>query len=180
MHKIPRLTQEQRSNLVAYLDGELPDKEVRDIDQVLSKSPTVRHDVEMLARTWDLLDELPRLSSGDDFTARTLTVAQDEEAPRPLLPPAIQQRLTNLTGRLQSQAFRRGAITLAWVAVLAASAVAGFAVTSRWIPDSSEDLLRNFEVVEKLDLYKNVESVDYLRQLDEKIGSFDARPASKQ
>ncbi len=83
MQKIPRLTQDQRSNLVAYLDGELPEPATKEIDQVLSKSPAVRHDVEMLARTWDLLDELPRLATEEDFTARTLSVAQKEEAPRP-------------------------------------------------------------------------------------------------
>jgi anti-sigma factor RsiW len=172
MQKIPRLTQDQRSNLVAYLDGELPDPAVREIDQVLSKSPAVRHDVEMLARTWDLLDQLPRLSSGDDFTARTLAVAQKEEGPRPLLPQAWSEQL-------RSQQVRRGAIVLAWLAALGASALVGYIVTSRWIPDSSEDLLRNLEVVEKLDLYRNVGSVDFLRQLDDKIGSFDAHPTPK-
>jgi anti-sigma factor RsiW len=172
MHKIPRLTQDQRSNLVAYLDGELPEQATKEIDQVLTKSPAVRHDVEMLARTWDLLDELPRLSSGEDFTARTLSVIKDEEAPRPLVPQA-------LIDWLQSQQLRRGAIVAAWVAVLAATAFAGYTVTSRWIPNPSEDLLRNLAVVEKLDLYRNVESAEFLKQLDEKIGSFDAAPTPK-
>jgi anti-sigma factor RsiW len=174
MQKIPRLTQDQRSNLVAYLDGELPDQAAKEIDQVLTKSPAVRHDVEMLARTWDLLDELPRLSSGEDFTVRMLAVAKDEEAPKPLLPQAWTDWFQGQHGRI-----RRGGIVFAWVAGLAASAFAGYTVTSRWIPDSSDDLLRNLEVVEKLDLYRNVESVEFLKQLDQKIGSFDAHPTSK-
>jgi anti-sigma factor RsiW len=172
MQKIPRLTTDQRSNLVAYLDGELPEPAVKEIDQVLSKSPAVRHDVEMLARTWDLLDELPRLSGGEDFTARTLSVARDEEAPKPLLPPSWIERL-------KSEQLRRGGIVVAWLVALGASALAGYSVTARFIPDSSEDLLRNLEVVEKLDLYRNVESLDFLKKLDEKIGSFDARPTPK-
>jgi anti-sigma factor RsiW len=172
MQKIPRLTPDQRSNLVAYLDGELTEPASKEIDQVLSKSPAVRHDVEMLARTWDLLDQLPRLSSGEDFTARTLAVAKDEEAPKPLLPPGWLEWL-------QGPQLRRGGIVFAWVTVLSVSALAGYTVTSRWIPDESEDLLRNLEVVEKLDLYRNVESAEFLNQLDNKFGSFDARPASK-
>jgi anti-sigma factor RsiW len=172
MQKIPRLTQEQRSNLVAYLDGELPDGAAREIDQVLTKSPAVRHDVEMLARTWDLLDELPRLSSGEEFTARTLEVAKAEETAKPLVPPAWM-------ARLKSEKLRRGGIVVAWTVVLAASAFAGYAASSHLLPDPSEDLLRNLEVVERLDLYRNVESVEFLQQLDEKIGSFDARPTSK-
>ncbi|HET6328522.1 MAG TPA: hypothetical protein VFG04_27815 [Planctomycetaceae bacterium] len=172
MQKIPRLTTDQRSNLVAYLDGELPEPATKEIDQVLSKSPAVRHDVEMLARTWDLLDELPRLSSGEDFTARTLAVVKGEEAPKPLLPPSWVERL-------KSQQLRRAGIVMVWVAALGASAFAGYTVTSNWIPDPSEDLLRNLEVVEKLDLYRNVETPEFLRKLDEKIGSFDAQPAPK-
>jgi anti-sigma factor RsiW len=172
MEKIPRLTTDQRSNLVAYLDGELPEPATKEIDQVLTKSPAVRHDVEMLARTWDLLDELPRLSSGEDFTARTLAVVKNEEAPKPLLPPSW-------TERLKSQQLRRGGIVAIWLAALGASAFAGYTVTSNWIPDPSEDLLRNLAIVEKLDLYRNVESIDFLTKLDEKIGSFDARPTPK-
>jgi anti-sigma factor RsiW len=169
MQKIPRLTQDQRSNLVAYLDGELSEPAVKEIDQVLSKSPAVRHDVEMLARTWDLLDQLPRLATEEDFTARTLSVAQKEEAPRPLLPTSVSERL-------QSRQLRRGGVLLIWLAVLAASAFLGYSATAHWVPDQSEDLLRNLEVVEKLDLYRNVESLEFLKQLDEKIGTFDAQP----
>ncbi len=140
---------------------------MKEIDQVLSKSPAVRHDVEMLARTWDLLDQLPRLSSEEDFTARTLTVVQKEESPSPLLPKSWNEQL-------RSRQMRRGGILLMWLAVLAASAFLGYSATAHWVPDQSEDLLRNLEVVEKLDLYRNVESLDFLKQLDEKIGSFDA------
>ena len=50
MEKIPRLNRTRRSNLVAYLDGELPEPAAKEIEQVLSKSPTVQHDVEMLSR----------------------------------------------------------------------------------------------------------------------------------
>ncbi len=37
MEKIPRLTPDQRSNLVAYLDGELTEPATKEIDQVLGE-----------------------------------------------------------------------------------------------------------------------------------------------
>ena len=47
------------------------------------------------------------------------------------------------------------------------------------IPDPSDELLRNLPVIEKLDLYSNVESVEFLRELDKRIVSFN-EPQIKQ
>ena len=55
-----RLSPAERDNLVAYLDGELPDGESRRIATKLTSSPTARREVEALERTWQLLDHLPR------------------------------------------------------------------------------------------------------------------------
>jgi anti-sigma factor RsiW len=166
MEKIPRLNQDQRSNLVAYLDGELPEPVAKEIEHVLSKSPTVQHDVEMLSRTWDMLDQLPRLTGTSEMTARTITVVKADEVPKPLLP-------ASWVARFSKEPFRRGAIVATWAAGLAFAAIAGFIVTNRMIPNPSDELLRNLPVIEKLDLYSNVESIDFLRELDKRIVSFD-------
>lgn len=166
MEKIPRLSPEQRENLVAYLDGELPETASKEIDQVLLKSPAVQHDVDMLSRTWDLLDQLPRLTGTGHLTQRTLTAVRQDEAPKPLVPAWWKDRLPR-------EQLRRGGIVVAWVAALALSAVAGFLVTNRMIPGTSDELLVNLPVIEKLDSYANVESVEFLRELEKRIGSFD-------
>lgn len=166
MDKIPRLTSEQRENLVAYLDGELSEAEARDIDQVLARSQVARHDVEVLARTWDLLDELPRLNASPDFTARTLTVVRTDAAPR-------ARATTGWTNPFSSGRYRRGAILASWVAGLAACAVAGFLVTNRLIPDRNADLLRDLPTIERLDLYSNVGSVEFLRELEKRNFDFE-------
>lgn len=171
MHKIPRLNPEQRTNLVAYLDGELPEGEAKAIEQVLTKSPTVQHDVEMLSRTWELLDQLPRLAGTEELTARTLSAVKADEEPKPFVPAAWIQRIPK-------EQVRRGALVVVWLAGLASSAVAGFAITNRLVPDDSEELLRNLPVIEKLDVYSNVGSIEFLRELDKRIGSFD-EPAKK-
>jgi anti-sigma factor RsiW len=166
MEKIPRLTPDQRSNLVAYLDGELPEAEAKGIEQVLVKSPSVQHDVEMLSRTWELLDQLPRLEGTEELVSRTLSAARADEAPRGLLPQS-------LVDRLPKEPFRKGAIVVIWAAGLALSAVAGFAITNRLVPDDSQDLLRNLPVIQKLDLYSNVGSIEFLKELQKRVGSFD-------
>jgi anti-sigma factor RsiW len=170
MDKIPRLTAEQRANLVAFIDRELPPEEAGVIEAVLKRSPTVQYDVEMLSRTWDLLDELPRVNLTQEFTVRTLAAIKADEAPRRLLPE-------NWSSRLPWRALRRGAVVLAWAGGLALSAVAGFAIANRVGPDTSQELLENLPVIEKLDLYSNVESIEFLRQLDKRIGSFDEGPS---
>jgi anti-sigma factor RsiW len=171
MEKIPRLSSDQRSNLVAYLDGELPEPAAKEIEHVLAKSPTVQHDVDMLSRTWDLLDQLPRLAGTSDLTARTLSVVRADEVPKALLPASWVERFPK-------ELFRRGAIVTAWAAALALAAVAGFAVTNRLIPDPSDELLRKLPVIEKLDLYSNVESIEFLRELDKRGVSFVEPKAS--
>jgi anti-sigma factor RsiW len=164
MEKIPRLSSDQRSNLVAYLDGELPDPAAKEIEHVLSKSPTVQHDVEMLSRTWDLLDQLPRLTGNGELTERMVSLVKAADEPSPFLS-------TSWLERIPKEPLRRGAIVATWVAGLALAGVAGFFVTNRLIPDPSEQLLRNLPVIEKLDLYSNVESIEFLREL-EKRGVF--------
>jgi anti-sigma factor RsiW len=170
MDKIPRLNSDQRSNLVAYLDGELPEPAAKDIEHVLSRSPTVQHDVEMLSRTWDLLDQLPRLSGSSDLTNRMVSVAKEDEEAKPFL-------AANWLARIPREPLRRGAIVAAWVAGLALAAVVGFAVTNRMIPDPSRELLENLPVIEKLDLYSNVETIDFLRELDKRGVVFHESPS---
>jgi len=161
MDKIPRLNSDQRSNLIAYLDGELPEPAAKEIEHVLSRSPTVQHDVEMLSRTWDLLDQLPRLTGSSDLTTRMVTVVKQSDEPKTFLP-------ANWLERIPKEPLRRGGIVAAWAAGLALAAVAGFFVTNRIIPDPSQELLKNLPVIEKLDLYSNVETIDFLRELDKR------------
>ncbi len=65
-----RLTPAERSNLVAYLDGELNEAESRAIATKLTKSATARREIEGLEKTWELLELLPRPKASEDFTAR--------------------------------------------------------------------------------------------------------------
>ncbi len=166
MEKISRLSQQQRADLVAYLDGELDEATTRSIEETLAKSPVARHDVNLLVRTYELLNELPRPSLGRDFTTRTISVlTKDDES----------QQWTGLSlpSRFGSDAARRGVICIGWVAGLVLAAVGGFLLTNQWIPDESRMLVEELPLIENLDDYSKVESIEFLRELQARVGSFD-------
>ena len=70
-----RLTDLERANLVAYLDGELNEAEARDLGTKITQSVTARREIDSLKKAWDLLDFLPRPEPPDDFPGRTATLA---------------------------------------------------------------------------------------------------------
>src|SRR5438093_12897658 len=68
-----RLTDEERAELVAYLDDEMAGEAKRAIEARLSRDPVWRAEAESLKRTWDLLDYLPKPEPKADFTQRTMS-----------------------------------------------------------------------------------------------------------
>jgi anti-sigma factor RsiW len=165
MDKMPRLTAEERDNLVAYLDGELDEQAAREIEQKLAESPIARHDVELLSRTWDLLDVLPRAKVTAEFTQKTLSIAKSEELPN-------YDRIA-----AWSRMAKRCAILAGWAAALAACAVAGFVATRDAIPNDAQLLIDDLPVIEKLDLYTEVDSLEFLQEL-RKHKTFQDEPQS--
>ncbi len=155
MEKVIRLTSEQRADLVAYLDGELEESPSQEIDRILARSAVARHEVEALSRAWEMLDILPRPKASSTFTERTMSTLQLAEAPR------------NFSGHPLFATIRRGSIAAVWLAALAGSAVIGFLATSDWFPNPNRQLLEELPVVRRLDDYEEVESLEFLRQLDQ-------------
>jgi hypothetical protein len=153
-YKNIRLSAEQRENLVAYLDRELDDQQSHDIENVLARSEVARHEVEALARTWELLDLLPKPTAREDFTERTLTTI----------------KVSELRPRLSDQPWfdraRKGAIGVLWVAGLAACGVLGVLITAKAIPDRQAELLSELPLYRNLDVYLEIDSVDYVKNLE--------------
>src|SRR5437773_227270 len=154
MEKFTRLSQDQRGDLVAYLDGELDETAAQQIEQVLSRSEVARHEVDVLARTWDLLDQLPRAKVSEDFARNTISKLQAVENTQPLLRDQPWYRPA-----------RRGAVFALWAGGLACAAFVGFAATHRWVPNETDQLLDELPIVEKLDQYSEVGSVRFLEEL---------------
>ena len=68
-----RLTPDERADLVAYVDGELPEVHARSIATKLTKSATARREVEMLQKTWEMLDLLPLPPATERFSEKTVS-----------------------------------------------------------------------------------------------------------
>ncbi len=170
MEKLTRLTTEQRDNLTAYLDGELEDDQTRQIESVLSNSPVARNDVETLAKTYELLDLLPRPKASGEFTERTLQTAKLGEVP---------------TDPRQTLWYRHGQRIIrwtSWAALLFATACISYSVARYQAPHQEDMLLDNLDVISRLDDYEKAGSFEFLNALSknsellERMGGGRATP----
>ena len=153
MEKTVRLNAEQREDLVAYLDGELPREQVQQIDQILASSAVARHEVEALSRTWELLDVLPTAKASETFVSKTMSNLKAMEAPYVL----------------QDQPwfvhFRRILVAGGWRLGLSLSAWFGFHLTRNLIPNPNDERRRDLPTIENLDQYQEIRDIEFLREL---------------
>src|SRR5436853_6987091 len=106
------LSEEDRADLVAYLDGELDEASALQLEAKLNTDVQMRTEADALKRTWELLDYLPRPEPSPSFTNRTL----DRVATlRPTSTNHLQRRR------------RRWLLRLGWAAAMFLAAVAGYA-----------------------------------------------------
>lgn len=139
--------------LTSYLDGEMDAAGMRAVEDRLARDPAYRDQLKKLQGAWDLLDRLPKAEVGEHFTRTTMEMvalaatndAQATEAQRP---------------KLERRQLWAG------LAASAAALVGGFAIGSQLWPDPNARLLEDLPVVENLDLYYQVDDVEFLRMLD--------------
>jgi hypothetical protein len=111
-----------------------------------------------LQRTWDLLDRLQRTEADDEFTRSTVEMVA--------LRAAEDVQTDNLAIRR-----KRG---LQWAALAAVAVLAiavGFGVVQYQITRPQRELVRDLPVIENVDEYRTVESMDFLQRL-QKEGLF--------
>lgn len=164
-HPITPIPPSLRENLVAYLDGELDESETLEVERTLTESAEIRQEVEALARTWELLEQLPRVRASSEFTERTMAsiqAASAVEATQPLIRPETKRKFW----------------VISLLAGLAMCAALGFFLTNRGLPEKSELLMRNLPVIEQLDLYEDVGDVEFLKELGE-LGPLSEAPTTE-
>jgi hypothetical protein len=115
MAQQPSLSDKDRADLIAYLDGELNERAAREVETRLHRDPTARAEVEALRRTWALLDYLPRPEPSAHFTHRTLTRVE-----------AVRTHLVLPRTRPRWQLWALG---LGWVAALMLAGFGGYGAT---------------------------------------------------
>jgi len=148
-----RLSPDERADLVAYLDGELPDAHARLISTKLTQSATARREVEILKKTWELLDFLPRPKAPPEFSERTISRIHRLELEGHSWEPLVA--LWSL----------QAARVIAYVIVVVVSLGVGYVVTRYAWPDPSARMARDLTLAEHLDEYLEVGSFEFLSQL---------------
>src|SRR5580658_2364513 len=66
------LTEDEKAELVAYLDGELDDAAAHAVEAKIATNPDARAELDALKQTWGMLDYLPKASPSPSFTNRTM------------------------------------------------------------------------------------------------------------
>jgi len=159
------LTEEERTELVAYLDGELPKAAVRTLEARLTTDPRMRSEMETLRKTWELLDHLPKPEPSPDFASRTLDRVSTIRA-------------TPIRIKAGSVSHRWKLWGASWAAAVILALVIGYEgghfFSSRTAPgdqgrskDVQPQLVEDFRVIENQRLYAHVDDLDFLRALQD-------------
>ncbi|RLS35860.1 MAG: hypothetical protein DWH81_13490 [Planctomycetota bacterium] len=154
MDKMKRVSVEDRDNFVAYLDGELSPDEIKKLEGILADSPVARKDVEMLVRTYELLDLLPRPQATTEFTQRTMATVKLAD---------VKPDLTQSWWYKRAHLF---VVTAAGAGLLVVSGLLGYASTNRWAPSNEELLLRDLPIIQNIDEYRQVGQHEFLERLE--------------
>ncbi|MCI0457244.1 MAG: hypothetical protein L0Z62_09725 [Gemmataceae bacterium] len=156
-----RLNDQDRTDLSAYLDGELDEATTHALEAMLANDPQARAEAESLRRTWELLDYLPRAEASTSFTHRTLERLAVQTAARPIL---------RLRGRVPWWL-----LAASWAAAILLAAGGGLTAANLiWQRSSAPEdpaeieaqAIPNLRVIEQKRLLENVEDLEFLRALD--------------
>jgi hypothetical protein len=144
MSELSPLSEQERADLVAYLDGELHGEAARAVEAKLSLDPAARAEADCLRRTWGLLDFLPQPQPSLRFTHRTL------------------QRLAplRLDEQRRWQRWRTWCLGLGWMAALLLAGWAGYAGYNRLVPRLSGEPQGPDEGIVDLDFWRALEAAD--------------------
>jgi anti-sigma-K factor RskA len=155
MSELSPLSENERDEIVAYLDGELKGESARKVENRIAREPAVRAEVDALRRAWDMLDFLPMPEPSVQFTHRTLEKLSPLTAPSP-----DEDRPRRPWVRL--------AVAAGWAAAVVAALATGYAVTRTRTPrePGEQELVRDLRVIENLRQYEAVEDLDFVRELD--------------
>jgi hypothetical protein len=145
--------EDDREDLIAYLDGELDDEHSHAVEARLQTDPKARAEAESLKRAWELLDFLPRAEPSPNFTQRTL------------------DRIPSLSTAEKSRPWARvkaALVGVGWAAALLLFALGGYAGFNYVYPGPPNDaeLIRDLRLLENKPLYDNVEDLEFLKELD--------------
>ena len=154
---------EKLTELVSYLDGELDDTQMNEVEQILITDAAARSHADILSRTWALLDSLEEVSASGQFTQETLATISAEVIKDGGGPSG--KRLKDLTTALA----RYQIVPYFLLGVLGAGVgltMAGTAEENREAESNVEAVaLQHIDLLPSIELYDLVPNVDALKEL---------------
>ena len=171
-------TDKEKEELVAYLDGELPDEAALRIEKSLVEDASVRRDVEQLTKAFDLLDLLPASQASDGFAEKTLTAIRTKSSE-----PKSESTDTDASAETTPSNYSQRAIVwgiraTAFVGLMFAAAI-GFNGAFRQNSQPIDELLTELPIIQRLDEYQEIGDVEFLKSLNES-GLFNERDEAAQ
>ena len=157
MKKPPRLSEDERAELVAFLDGELTDEAARAIETRINVEPAYRAEAKALERAWEMLDFLPKAEPKPNFSERTLSKIVPVTTGR--RPPPLPRR---------QEWWFWPAVAGGWAAAFFVAVGLSYSAIS-WVAPrepSEADLVRDLRLIENKKAYDNVEDFEFLQQLE--------------
>lgn len=151
------LTDDDRRDLVAYLDGELPPDAAARVEARMLSDDAYRAEMQALQGTFDMLEDLPISTVGPNFTRTTVEVA------------AID--FTRSPAKASFDISKALPAALVLLCVLSAAAF-GFAWQRNRQLLPERQAVREFPILENYDAYRWVGDVEFLRRLHDE-GIFD-------
>jgi len=149
----------EQAEMVAYLDGELDVEQVAAVEQRLAADSQYRLRLQQLQQAWDLLDELPRRRADDKFTRSTVEII-------------VLKARDEADQRAATASWRKWLPTAAGLLLLLAVPLAAYFGSMYVVTKENRQLVRDLPVIEKVNEYRQSESIDFLRMLV-KEGLFD-------
>jgi anti-sigma factor RsiW len=140
--------------LVAYLDGELSADDEARVIRRLTEDPAFQQRLAQLQKAWDLLDVLQKAEPDAEFTRSTVEMV------------AVQHELEADNAQSAAQR-RRVAWWLAGGTAAALSAFAGYWIVQNKLSEPERQFLQDFPVIQRVDQYRNADSVEFLKRLRE-------------
>jgi anti-sigma factor RsiW len=158
MTKPKPLSEDERAEIVAYLDGEMDEDKARAMEAKINSDASIRAEADALKRTWELLDYLPSKAPTADFTQRTASLATSFPS---------KQNPVSLSGKV-ARTWKPFAVGLGWAAAVLLVGGIGFAVTTKLLPrePTDEEMSRDLRVIENKKAYEQIDDLDFLKQLD--------------
>jgi anti-sigma factor RsiW len=157
MKKPLHLSDDERAELVAFLDGELSGDAAHAVEARINVEPAYRAEAESLRRAWEMLDYLPRSEPEPHFTERTLSRLS------PVSPRGGRR------APVERPWWFWPAVAGGWAAAFALVLGLSYRGYGLAVPrePGEADLVRDLRLIENKKPYENVEDFEFLRQLDQ-------------